>query len=238
MRTKWLGLAVTLMIAIIPSTRLHASAESSIRIAVAANFAPTLEALATTADQAPLFQASTGATGALATQILYGAPFDVFLAADYDRPQFLTSRGISDQAPACYAQGQLRLVGADSLDRLQSGGRIAIANPDIAPYGRAAEEVLNRFESPMQRITGANALQAYQFYLTGGVEFALIPASLSLDNGLKVPPEWHAPIEQFALVVAAKDHPNYAPARQFLDWLLSDDVQDALLSQGYLECTP
>ena len=238
MITKRLGLTLTLLIAIMLSTRLNASAEPSIRIAVAANFAPTLDALAATVDQAPLFQASAGATGALATQILYGAPFDVFLAADYDRPQFLTNQGLSDQAPACYAQGQLLLVGADSLDRLQLGGRIAIANPDIAPYGRAAAEVLNRFESPMQRITGANALQAYQFYLTGGVEFALIPASLSLSKGLRVPTEWHTPIEQFALIVADKDHPNYTHAREFLDWLLSDDIQDTLSNQGYLECSP
>lgn len=207
---------------------------SSLRVAVASNFVPVLEALMETVPPPDKVTIISGATGALSNQILMGAPFDVLLAADEDRPTTLASEK-QLTPPICYAQGQLVLMGAQSLVDLNEGGRIAIANPLTAPYGRAAKEVLQRVNIPtLQVIQGNNAQQAYQFKASGNVMFALVPASLA--EGFAIPSDWYSPIKQFAVSVRPAGHTNHQSAEAFLLWLSSDEVQSRLPQYGYSRC--
>lgn len=207
---------------------------SSLKVAVASNFVPVLEALIDEIPPPKEVVIISGATGALANQILMGAPFDVLLAADKERPAKLA--GLRQlKAPICYAQGQLVLMGAQALSDLDAGGRIAIANPLTAPYGRAAQEVLQRANVPiLQVIQGNNAQQAYQFKASGNVNFALVPASLA--EGIAIPSDWYSPIRQFALSVRPSAHSNQENAEAFLLWLLSEQVQSRLSQYGYSRC--
>lgn len=206
----------------------------SLRVAVASNFAPVLESLLD--KEPPPLEVSiiSGATGALTSQILMGAPFDVLLAADAERPAKLAQLQAIAK-PVCYAQGQLVLSGATAIDDIKTGGRIAIANPLTAPYGRAAVEVLTRLNEPsLQVIQGNNAQQAFQFKASGNVDFALIPASLG--DGLAIPDDWYRPIEQYGMSVRASNHPNHTDAQVFLLWLMSEQVQSHLNDYGYSRC--
>jgi molybdate transport system substrate-binding protein len=207
---------------------------SNLRIAVASNFVPVLEALIQEVPPPSKITIISGATGALSNQILMGAPFDVLLAADKERPTKLANLN-QLAAPVCYAQGQLVLMGAQALTDLEAGGRIAIANPLTAPYGRAAEEVLQRANIPtLQVIQGNNAQQAYQFKASGNVNFALVPASLA--EGIVIPSDWYSPIKQFAVSVRPAGHTNHQSAEAFLLWLSSDEVQSRLPQYGYSRC--
>jgi len=208
-----------------------------LRVGVAANFASTLESLLR--GQTPFtanVSISAAATGALATQIQLGAPFNVFLGADESRPMKVFTAQPGHDKPTCYAQGKLILLGASTLEELNGAGRLAIANPDIAPYGRAATEILTRFpNNSMKIIKGASALQAYQFYASGNVDYALVPASLAQEDGLLVPAQWHRPIAQFGMALQNPKELNLE-ARAFMSWLLSETVQEQLVDMGYERC--
>lgn len=224
--------------ALAPSTAR--AGESVLRIAVAANFRATLE------DINREFEAGSGirviissaSTGVLANQVAHGAPFDLFLAADRARPEQLHRQKFADLAPPfCYARGSLVLAGSqDSLAPLaDSGATLAIANPDIAPYGAAAMAVLARPEfaagAARKLVRGASVLQAYQFWASGNVELALLPRALAPRPATPVPPSWHAPIDQYALAL------NGRPAlARYLQWLKSDRVQGLIIDAGYEPC--
>ena len=214
------------------------SADSEpLRVGVAANFASTLESLL--AGKTPFTEKvsiSAAATGVLATQIQLGAPFDIFLGADESRPRQVFTAQPDHDSPICYAQGKLMLLGARTIEELRGTGRLAIANPDIAPYGRAATEILTRFpNNSMKIIKGASALQAYQFYASGNVDYALVPASLAQEGGLLVPSQWHSPIAQFGMALQNTRDPK-PEARAFISWLLSEPVQAQLVDMGYERC--
>ena len=208
-----------------------------VRIGVAANFVSTLENLLNSQSSFPTqVSISVAATGALATQIQLGAPFDIFLGADESRPMYVFSAQPGHDKPLCYAQGKLMLLGAKTLDELAGTGRLAVANPDIAPYGRAAMEILSRYPvNSMKVIKGASALQAYQFYASGNVDYALVPASLAEESGLLIPSDWHRPIAQFGMALA-KFGEVRQEARAFMNWLLSEPVQEHLADMGYEPC--
>jgi molybdate transport system substrate-binding protein len=211
-----------------------------IRIAVASNFKPTLEKIN------QRFQTDTGipvtlssaSTGVLATQITYGAPFDLFFAADRETPQGIAGSATGKNHESfCYARGSLVLGGgAGSLATLaQSDLSLAIANPATAPYGRAAMEVLARpeFQTGARRklVRGSNVAQAYQFWDSGAVNLALLPRSLAPADAIAVPQAWHAPIDQYAVVLK---HSQAVDA--YLKWVRSDTVRDLITQAGYEPC--
>lgn len=215
---------------------LSATAAEPLRIAVAANFRGTLEAISAR------FQAETGqevrissaSTGVLATQILHGAPFDLFLAADGQAPAALLQAGIG-RTSECYARGELVLVGG-SLDQLADPtSSAAIANPDTAPYGSAAVEILARpeFESGTERklVRGSNVLQAYQFWRSGAVDLALVARALAPQAATAIPMTWYPPLEQHLLLI--RESPA---ATAYLNWLRSDTVRSLILQAGYRSC--
>ena len=220
-----------------------------VTVAVASNFLTTAE------DISAIFSAQTGhevdlvhgSTGKLFAQIMAGAPFDVFLSADTDRPARLLAAGratVDDVKP--YATGYLALVHGVStapgtLDEIlaREGLRIAIADPDIAPYGAAARDVLQEFRGPdWQRdlVYGESVGQAFAFVATGNADAGLVALSQALTfQGdlwvMEVSPELHDPIYQDAVLLArAADN---TAARAFFDFLGSETAGNILMAAGY-----
>lgn len=229
-----------------------ASADT-LTVAVASNFAPVAEEIA------GLYEAGhdseivlvRGSTGKLYAQIVNGAPFDVFLAADAERPRKLERDG---QAVAgsrmTYAIGRLviwsrdpRLEGRDCSDALADPAlSIAIANPLLAPYGAAASEYLQRaglWESIQGRLVGGeNIAQALQFAASGGASIGFVAASQLASAALPestcseaVPADTHSPIEQQAVLLVRSD--KRAEAQSFMAFLKREDVRALIGQSGY-----
>lgn len=191
---------------------------------------------------------SFGATADLARQIENGAPFDVFAAADTEHVEQLERKELlTPGTRALYARGRLVIwvpPGSNlKVERIQditakAFERIAIAKPDVAPYGRAAVESLrtlgiwNEIEGKV--IYAQNVSQAKQYAATGNAEIAFIPLALVKPGEgtyLEVNEETHQPIDQALGIV--KDSTKQAAARQFVDFLLSDEGQELLAKKGY-----
>ncbi|MEM9316745.1 MAG: molybdate ABC transporter substrate-binding protein, partial [Pseudomonadota bacterium] len=155
------------------------------RIAVAANFRGAAQALlaASGLEEQVDTRVSSAASGVLAAQISNGAPFDLFLSADRERPAALNAAGIGQKDPVCYARGRLALMGAADLESALADPdlSIAIANPRSAPYGQAAASVLARpdFADMSRRrvLRAANVQQALQFFDSGASDLALVARS-------------------------------------------------------------
>ena len=164
-----------------------------LRVAVAANFRPVLEVLAERYEKTTeqKISISSASTGVLYTQIVNGAPFDVFLSADSDRPKRLEQEGLvitNSRQP--YARGQLVLWSTSDKpvtlkDLKHYKERIAIANPVTAPYGLAARETLeslNIWQDIQQRLVrGASIQQVWQFVASGNIKLGLV-ARAQLQN--------------------------------------------------------
>lgn len=218
-------------------------ARSPLRLAVAANFRSTAEALAEqfSASHNIDIVISSAATGVLAAQWRRGAPFDLLLAADRARPAALAKAGLSQGGSSCYAIGSLVLLGADSLQSALADASlsVAIANPRSAPYGEAAIAVLERagYAGPDVRrvVMGGNVQQAYQFYASGAADLALLARSLSPDKGLPVPTGWHPAIEQHAIVNATSTRGEQA--RALLAFVRGPAGVQILEQFGYQPCS-
>ncbi len=210
-------------------------AGETIRVAVAANFRHTLEAINAgfEAHSGHRVLVSSASTGVLYSQIVYGAPFDVFFAADTTTPAKLTSPA---RTPFCYARGRLVLVGASrGLQQLADPSLdLAIANPATAPYGQAAMDVLSRAEFAAAKgrkvVRGASVVQAYQFWHSGGIDLALLPWSLA-PQALLIPASWHRSLEQHAIALNAS-----SPVNAYLNWVRSDTVRTQISNAGYEPC--
>ncbi|MDH4040325.1 MAG: molybdate ABC transporter substrate-binding protein [Gammaproteobacteria bacterium] len=219
------------------------SAGEPLRIAVAANFRATLQQASDLFQQQTGFEVvlSSGSTGVLYNQILHGAPFDLFFAADRESAEQLAgAAGADGRGKAfCYARGRLVLAGGSGgLAQLGNPERsLAIANPATAPYGVAAMAVLARPEfaagTSRKLVRGANVVQAYQFWRSGAVDLALLPRALAPGATL-VPAGWHQPLEQFAVALTPATA-NQALA-SYLNWIRSDTVRTLILDAGYEPC--
>src|SRR5574343_30110 len=149
MRLNALALAALVTAWAIPAQAAEAM------VAVAANFAEPIKAIAAVLEKTTghTLKVATGASGALYTQIKNGAPFDVFLSADNERPAMLEREGLTQPGTRfTYATGRLVLWSAKvgrvdnqgQVLRAPDLGKVAYANPKTAPYGEAAVEVMNR----------------------------------------------------------------------------------------------
>lgn len=238
----------TLLLALIVAS--NGAAADTLRIAVASNFRKTLETIGRqwTTQTGHHLKISSASTGVLYSQALFGAPFDVLLAADSERPGRLVENGhaLADSR-VTYALGRLVLAYRDALtgagepavDRLLAlpGIRLAVANPALAPYGRAAEEVLAR--APLGRqarlLTAANVGQAFQMWHSGGADLALVSAAFHPSPHVPVPAQWHSPIAQQAVIL--RSSAELALAREFLAFLTSEDSATIIEKDGYLAST-
>jgi molybdate transport system substrate-binding protein len=189
----------------------------------------------------------SGSTGKLYTQILHGAPFDIFMAADAVRPARLEAQGFAAAGSRrTYAVGQLALLArtAADADTLLRGEfrSIAMANPQLAPYGMAAEQVLKhmrvRLGDDVKVVYGENVGQAYAMVTSGNAELGLVARSLVRDSDQvwMVPSEYHPPIRQ-QLVLMQRAAENVA-AQAFLAFLGGEDAARMIQSFGYLPAAP
>ncbi|HKP46855.1 MAG TPA: molybdate ABC transporter substrate-binding protein [Pyrinomonadaceae bacterium] len=191
---------------------------------------------------------SFGATADLSKQIENGAPFDVFAAADMDHVESLDRAGlITNGTKAVYARGRLVLwVPAGSsltLQRIEDitdkrFDRIAIAKPDVAPYGQAAVESLRQLkiwdQIEKKVVYAQNVSQAKQYVATGNAEAAFIPLSLLKANEgtyIEVNETLHRPIYQALGVIKSSNKQDVA--LNFVNFVLSDEGQQLLLTKGY-----
>ena len=236
---------ILLAAALFATSALPAFAES-VNVAVAANFTAVAEELAGLfeADSGHEVELSFGATGGLYTQITQAAPFGVFLAADTARPQLAISEGHGvDGTFFVYAEGRLVLYGpgrdlSDGEAALKADfSQIAIADPQAAPYGKAAVETLTAlglYASVEPKVVwGENISQTLQFVETGNAELGFVAASqvLGKTDQWLVPGELHAPIAQGAVLL--KHGENNPAALAFLDFLKSDKAVAVIEAAGY-----
>ena len=244
-------LHTTIAIATLLASTLVNAAE--IRVAVAANFAQTLKEIVT------LFEKDTGhkvaltqgSTGKLYAQISQGAPFDVLLSADDETPEKLVREGKAvNGTQFTYAVGRLALWSPKS-DMVDEGGQvlktdkfrfIAIANSRVAPYGRAAVQVmqklgvLNLIEPRV--VQGESITQTFQFVSTGNAQLGFVALSQIIDHGkIKsgsawiVPETMHETLKQDAVLLnSAKDA---AAATALLSFLKSDKAKKIMAAHGY-----
>lgn len=196
---------------------------------------------------------SFGSTGLLAKQIAEGAPFDVFAAANISFiDDVVRSKACLDDSKKLYARGRIVMWSKkgspkpSSLADLKDAKykKIAIANPEHAPYGRAAKEALTKvgaWESVSPRLVfGENVQQTLQFAQSGNAEAAIVALSLAVSSDgeyTMIDPEMHAPLDQ-ALVVChgapeAKDG-RLADARAFTQFVGSDDGRAIMKRFGFL----
>jgi molybdate transport system substrate-binding protein len=229
---------------------LAARADTAL-IAVAANFAKTAERLAqgfSAAASGHEIEISTGATGTLAAQIRNGAPFTLFLSADEKRPMELEAEGLAVPGSRfTYALGKLVLWGPDPrwvvLDPAASLAdpelkRLAIANPELAPYGRAAQEALTAlglWDSVQPKLVrGEDIAQTYQFVASRNAELGFVALSQVMDQSgsrWEVPQDLYTPIRQQAVLL--QPGKGNAAATVFLDYLRSEPAREIIRAAGY-----
>ena len=217
----------------------------SVNVAVATNFytvALELEKQFETQSAVDISIAS-GSTGQLYAQIINGAPHDIFLAADQIRPKKLIEDGFA-QDHFTYALGQLVLWGATqetpNLAMLTKTDyrHLAIANPMLAPYGLAAQDVISDLNLSDKVVMGENIGQTYSLIETGNAEFGFISLSqiIAKDNQGSgeywiVPDELYTPITQDAVLLkSGADNPA---AQAFYEFLKSETARDIIKEAGY-----
>lgn len=241
------GLALGLVIWISLTGLAAAALAETARVAVAANFRAPLEILAEAFEEETghTVLISSGATGQLFAQITHGAPHDVFLAADQARPLAAVNSGHAVGGTAfTYAEGRLFVqtiqtgaMTSDDYETLRWAQRVAIANPRTAPYGRAAQQVIEAqgmtgFRvSQAQSIAGVSAALATGAVDAGFVAYAAVVQANPQPPGWLVPVELHDPIRQDA-VLLRRGADNEA-ARAFLDWLRSPSTKAQIRDFGY-----
>jgi molybdate transport system substrate-binding protein len=223
-------------------------------VAVASNFAEVFGKLKTgfEANSNHKISVSTGSTGNIYAQIINGAPYDIFLSADQARPKLLEDQDKAvNSSRFTYAIGKLTLwsanadlIGNDGVAILKSGdfSTIAIANPALAPYGRAAREALRSLELwknlSDKIVRGQNIGQTFSFVATTNAQLGFVALSyvMSKRNQIAgsrwdVPVDLYEPIRQDAvLLVRAEKNPA---AIAFMEYFKSEKARVLISSFGY-----
>lgn len=220
--------------------------QKELRVAAASDLQPVMPVLAQEYEHATGVKlvVSFGSSGTLATQIIGGAPMDIFLAADFVNAEKVVASGLADgTAPTAYAKGTLVLWTRKdsgllplSMDRLTDPRvkKIAIANELHAPYGRAAVDALRRmklYDKVSSRlVVGENVAQTAQFVESGNAQLGLISLTTAntqhfreIGTYVLVPTSQYPEIRQCTVIMKNSD--RKADARAFLNWLLSPAVQ-------------
>ena len=245
----------TLAIFLLTATMPAVSADE-VSVAVAANFTEPARDLAARFAEATGHRArlSFGATGQFYAQISNGAPYEVFLAADAERPRKTETTGLAVKGSRfTYARGALILVSdhagkfGDGPAYLGSGEykRLAIANPETAPYGLAARQVLEKlglWEQLQPRIVRGNSIaQTYQFVATRNADIGFVATSQvvareasdgkTFGSSWLVPAAFHEPIDQQAVLLTRGA--DSEAANSYMAFLKSDDARKIIARYGY-----
>lgn len=225
----------------------------TVPVAVASNFAAPVASLATafTQQTGHRLQVSTGASGKFYAQISNGAPFEVFLSADSEKPAQLERAGLAVAGSRfTYAIGKLVLWSADP-GRVDAEGQVltsgqfdklAIANAKTAPYGEAAMQTLVALKLTAsvapKLVMGENINQTYQFVASGNAPLGFVALSqvqrdqrLVAGSAWLVPATLYAPIRQDAVLL--KRGEAHLAAREFLQFLRSSVATQIIRSYGY-----
>lgn len=239
---------LSILLCLLSTAYLPAVLADEIKVAVASNFSRTLSVLSQQFEKQTGHRVKllVGSTGKHYAQIVHGAPFDAYFAADSLRPALLEQAGLGQtQTRFTYAIGKLVLWSpvAHYVDPqgniLQNGSfqYLAIANPRLAPYGKAAMQVLQqrhlwtRYRKRLVR--GENIGQTYQFIKSGNAQLGFIAYSQVLENKSSgsywvVPQALYSPIEQQALLLT-----DNQTARDFLAFVRSSTAIDIISQHGY-----
>jgi len=216
---------------------------------------PQIDAAFQKANPGAVVKVSFGSSGNFFSQIRSGAPFDVFLSADSQYPHDLAKDGLAD-TPITYAEGRLVLWTMDAGLELSHGlsalrdpaiKHIAIANPDHAPYGRAAKAALEHEhlwdELKPKFVFGENIAQTAQFVQTGNAGAGLVAMSLVVaqpperaGHFYEIPGDAYPPLEQAAaLTGVGRGKPL---ARAYIEFLKSNTARQILMQFGFHEPAP
>jgi molybdate transport system substrate-binding protein len=243
------SLSVLLLAVLANASTVAAEAQ----VAVAANFAEPIKAIGAVLEKTTghTIRVTLGATGKLYAQIRNGAPFDVLLAADTATPEKLEKEGLGQAGSRfTYATGKLVLWSADAKRVDAKGevlkaanlGKVAYANPKMAPYGTAAAQVMDKLAlhaalNP-KLVQGESIGQTFTFASTGNADVGFVAMSQVLQGGqLKsgsmwvVPQALYDPIRQDA-VLMQKSASNQA-AQALMKLLKSPNIKDLIRSYGY-----
>jgi molybdate transport system substrate-binding protein len=248
---RWLRQTLMLVLAWGPALAWAAE----LRVAVAANFMAPMQRLATAfeRDTGHRVELAFGSTGRLYAQIRNGAPFDVLLAADEETPARLEKDGLAVAGTRqTYAVGRLVLwslqpgrVDAQG-EVLRRGGsaaqdHLAIADPKLAPYGRAALQTLESLGLSQlwlpRLVRGESIAQAHQFVASGNAALGLVAMSQVMGGGplqgsaWVVPAHLHAPIRQDAVLL--KRGQGKPAAAAFLAYLKTESARSIVRRAGY-----
>ncbi len=255
-RCLWLGLTASLSLMPHGEIPRANAAEREINVAAAADLSAVLQEVAANYEKRTgvMVKLSFGASGALTQQIQNGAPFDIFFSADMEYPRQLIAGGQADGATLYrYAVGQLVLwVAKDSPLDVEHKGmdvlldpavkKIAMANPQHAPYGRAAAAALEHYglyEKVADRLVlGENISQAAQFVESGNAQagfvalaHAVAPAMQGKGKYWKVPAEAYPVLDQGVVLIKSSSRPQDAEA--FLEYIKAAEVAELLRRYGF-----
>jgi len=234
--------------------KVSTSKAESVSVAVASNFLQPMQALAVLYENQTgiKVQVSSGSTGKLYAQIVHGAPYDLFFAANSSEPKKLEKMGNAIIGSRfTYAIGEIVLWSnladekskTDIIEILTDSSleTLAIANPRIAPYGAAAMDVIRNLNisiKGMRIVRGENINQTWQFLRTGNADVGFIATSQLSDaenmiNGyyIHIPANLYAPIEQQAVLLSSSK--NKELANQFLNFIQRDDIKQKISNFGY-----
>lgn len=233
-----------------------AYAGTLVRIAAAANLSAVMGALKenfSAAHPDMSVEVITGSSGKLGAQILSGAPFDLLLSADMAIPEKLAAAGLTDGPPVEYARGRLVIFTTQDIDLsrgvsvvVSSAVRmISVADPALAPYGKAAVEALTAagvYDRVRHRMVTANSISEVVTQTVHGADVGFTALSLMRAPGMgpygvqgtnwvEVDSALYSPIRQgMALLCRAKDMPA---ARRFYDFMRSPAAKGILREHGY-----
>lgn len=229
------------------------SLAAEVRVAVAANFAEPMKAIAAALQQSTGHSATitVGATGKLYAQIRNGAPFDVFLSADSATAGKLEAQGLAVPGSRfTYATGRLVLWSArngrvddqGAVLRATDLGKLAYAAPKVSPYGAAAVETMQRLglEAALvpKLVQGESIGQAFHFVQTGNADVGFVALSQVMHQGRLrsgsmwlVPEHLHSPIHQEAVLL--QRGANSEAARALLQLLRAPQTRALIRSYGY-----
>lgn len=246
------ALLLSWLLAFFSSAR--AATEPYVAAAADLKFALAEVAAAFTRDTARRLRLSFGSSGNFARQIPQGAPFELFFSADEDYVLRLAEQGHTEGQGKLYAVGRIVMFAASGspvkpdaelrdLGAALRDGRLkhlAIANPEHAPYGRAAAQALRHaglWEPAQGKLTlGENAAQAAQFAASGSAQAGIIPYSLALAPELGkagayalIPEGWHAPLRQRVVLLKGAGE----TARLFYEYLDQPAVGEVLGRYGF-----
>lgn len=228
---------------------------NEVRVAAAADLKFAMDALSEKFEKqtGARINVTYGSSGNFYSQMQNGAPFDLFFSADIDYPRKLEAAGLAEPGTLFkYAIGRIVIwmPAASKIDLTKQGWnalldstveKIAIANPEHAPYGRAAVAALQKagiYDSVKTKLVfGENISQAAQFVQSGNAQAGIVALSLAVSPPMRegkrweIPADLHPPIEQGAILL--KSARNKQAAQQFLEFVRSAAGRATLAKYGF-----